>query len=309
MCTTFWYQSNTHERYKLVVAFNRDEDVKRPYKPVHYWEANSSILAGLDVPSRGTWIGINATNGNVAFLTNCEFVPWSAVAPELKNTRGYLITSFLHLKEKFISPADYDSIFKHVLARKKELNGFNLVYTNIDANCSYYTNNFWKEDKILALPGDTSYSLSNGIYTSDLHKAESNRHIFADILKSDLPLDHFKECVLQLMLCERPAPEEKLQPKEKPEECKFEMNESGIFVREHAKKWSCGGFNAATLWTGLIIVEKNNHMHFYERIYDQTKERKGPIKVYPTLEKHGISEKDLAKVEYEETHLDKVIGK
>lgn len=308
MCTTFWFQSHSHAQYKFAIAFNRDESVERPYKPLHYWEANSSILAGLDIPSGGTWVGINATNGNLAFLTNCEFLPWTSITGGIEFSRGFLITSFLDLKEKITSAADFESIFKKILAKKKSLNGFNLVYTNVDANYSYYTNNYWEEDKIMPLPENESYGMSNGILTSDLYKAECNKNILKDILSCDMPLEDTKECLFQLMLNEKLAPEDKVQPAMMPKECRYELKESSIFVNLHKKDLKGGGFHSATTWTGIILVESNNHMHFYERVYDQTKLRDKPLKIYPILKKYGIQEKDLAKVAYKESHLNKIIS-
>jgi len=309
MCTTFWYQSNTHPKYKFVIAFNRDEIIARPYKSIHYWEANPSILAGLDLPTGGSWFGINITNGNIAFLTNCEFVPFSIITGGIELSRGYLISSFLHLKEKCTSASDFEPALKKVLLRKKLLNGFNLVYTNIDANSAYYINNYWEEDKIMELPGNKSYGMSNGVLTNDLYKAESNKHILVDILSANMSLEETKDCIFQVMLNEKLAPEDKVQPKMAPKESQYCLNESSIFVNYHKKPAVVGGFEAATLWTGLIIVENDNHMHFYERVYDHFKPTDKPITIHPILEKNGIKEKDLSKVGYKEVYLDKIISK
>jgi uncharacterized protein with NRDE domain len=55
-----------HPRYRLVLAFNRDEFYWRPTSPLSKW--NSGVIAGRDLTSRGTWLA--TANGRWAFVTN-----------------------------------------------------------------------------------------------------------------------------------------------------------------------------------------------------------------------------------------------
>lgn len=50
---------NTHPRYRLVVAANRDEYHDRPSAPLGPWPAPAGILAGRDLRAGGTWLGID----------------------------------------------------------------------------------------------------------------------------------------------------------------------------------------------------------------------------------------------------------
>jgi uncharacterized protein with NRDE domain len=50
---------NTHPRYRLVVAANRDEYHDRPAAALGPWAAPNDILAGRDLRAGGTWLGID----------------------------------------------------------------------------------------------------------------------------------------------------------------------------------------------------------------------------------------------------------
>lgn len=73
MCVTFW-QQNASSTYNLILVFNRDEFFNRPTRPFHHWTQHPTLFAPQDLqPSpqqRGTWIGINNQQGQLALLTN-----------------------------------------------------------------------------------------------------------------------------------------------------------------------------------------------------------------------------------------------
>jgi uncharacterized protein with NRDE domain len=56
MCMVLW-ASDCHDKYKLVVAANRDEFYQRPTLPADFWPENPAILAGKDMKHGGTWMG------------------------------------------------------------------------------------------------------------------------------------------------------------------------------------------------------------------------------------------------------------
>ena len=46
------------DRYKLIVAANRDEFLDREAEPLHFWnDTDSDIVAGTDTIRGGTWLG------------------------------------------------------------------------------------------------------------------------------------------------------------------------------------------------------------------------------------------------------------
>jgi uncharacterized protein with NRDE domain len=58
---------DSHHRYALVVAANRDEFHARPAAPAAWWDAG--FLAGRDLAAGGAWLGVSRA-GRFAFLTN-----------------------------------------------------------------------------------------------------------------------------------------------------------------------------------------------------------------------------------------------
>ena len=85
------FSYNTHPDYKLVLAANRDEFYDRPTKALAFWEDSPNILAGRDLKSRGTWLGISLS-GRIAAITNFRY-PLSII--EDAPSRGLLVSHFL----------------------------------------------------------------------------------------------------------------------------------------------------------------------------------------------------------------------
>jgi uncharacterized protein with NRDE domain len=60
---------DVHSRYRLVVAANRDEFYERPTARSDWWRDLPGVLAGRDLQSGGTWIGVTRS-GRFAAITN-----------------------------------------------------------------------------------------------------------------------------------------------------------------------------------------------------------------------------------------------
>ena len=80
-----------HPEFKLILAANRDEFYARPTKRLAYWDDIPSILAGRDLRSMGTWLGINK-NGFLGAITN--YRDPASVLPD-PPSRGILVSRFL----------------------------------------------------------------------------------------------------------------------------------------------------------------------------------------------------------------------
>ena len=85
----------THPRWRLVLAGNRDEFHARPTAALARWPAggrlHNDILAGRDLQSGGTWVGLDR-RGRVAVVTN---VRNGYARPHEGPSRGALPTAFL----------------------------------------------------------------------------------------------------------------------------------------------------------------------------------------------------------------------
>jgi uncharacterized protein with NRDE domain len=106
-----------HPSYRLIVAANRDEYYHRPSAPPSFWSEAPDLLAGKDLKSGGTWLGITK-KGRIAAITN-----YRDPAPPKRNapSRGWLVRDFL---------LGNDRTEEYLINLRKEggrYNGFNLV--------------------------------------------------------------------------------------------------------------------------------------------------------------------------------------
>lgn len=82
---------NAHPDWKLVAIGNRDEFHARPAAPLAQWEDRSEILAGRDLQSGGTWLGVSPA-GQFVLVTNLR----GHGAPDpMLTSRGELVTNLL----------------------------------------------------------------------------------------------------------------------------------------------------------------------------------------------------------------------
>jgi len=80
-----------HGRYRLALAANRDEFFERPTAPAAFWAVEPGLLAGRDLRSGGSWMGVTR-GGRVAAVTN--YRDPARIRAE-SASRGDLVTGFL----------------------------------------------------------------------------------------------------------------------------------------------------------------------------------------------------------------------
>ena len=97
-----------HPGWRLVVAGNRDEFHARPSAPLAEWRDAPDLLAGRDLVSGGTWLGVHR-GGRFAVVTNVRGQPPRADA----RSRGELVAAALASEPLPGVPEDF--------------NGFNLI--------------------------------------------------------------------------------------------------------------------------------------------------------------------------------------
>lgn len=105
----------THSRYPLVVAANRDEFYARPTQTAHFWEEHPDILAGRDLEHGGSWLGV-CRNGRFAAVTNLR-----NVTTEGEHSRGHLVRDFL------LSGEPPETFFAQLEAHKTDYRPFNFI--------------------------------------------------------------------------------------------------------------------------------------------------------------------------------------
>lgn len=83
---------NAHPLWPVILAGNRDEYHARPSAPLARWDgAESHILAGRDLLSGGTWLGVSE-RGRLAVVTN---IRTGALPDPDKRSRGDLVIDYL----------------------------------------------------------------------------------------------------------------------------------------------------------------------------------------------------------------------
>lgn len=169
MCLIILSYSN-HPVYRLILAANRDEFYDRPTAPLGFWEETPSVLAGRDLKSGGTWLGVTKS-GRICAVTN-----FRDPAVQLKDapSRGLLVGNFLKGSE---SPERY---LQKVKEDGNKYNGFNLLAG--DESGIFCCSN--RADKILRLsPG--IHGLSNHLLDTPWPKVAKGKRCLESILSSD----------------------------------------------------------------------------------------------------------------------------
>lgn len=116
MCTLA-FSWNPGSDQPFVLASNRDEFYARRAAVSSWWEDAPHVLAGRDLESQGTWLGVSRT-GRIAFLTNHRS---AAERHPYARSRGHLVADYLRGQE----PGPH--YLTQLLPRLGRYNGFNLV--------------------------------------------------------------------------------------------------------------------------------------------------------------------------------------
>lgn len=151
---------NTHPRWRLVLAGNRDEFHARPTAALSTW-ADGGLLAGRDLKSGGTWVGLGP-RGRVAVITNVR----DGLAPAFMGpSRGALPVDFLHGDAPALAHA---AALSNVAG---DYAPFNLVLADA-AGCAYAGNHPASGAHAVA-PG--VHGLSNGVFDAPWPKTRRLR--------------------------------------------------------------------------------------------------------------------------------------
>ena len=184
-----------HPTCPLIVAGNRDEFYVRPTQAIHRWDDGSGIVAGRDLTSGGTWLGVTRT-GRFAAVTNVRDETAGTASPK---TRGALPTEFLDSAE---SPRDYATGIDGAL-----FTGFNLLAC--DLNELWWASNRADVPAARVEPG--IHGLSNAQLDTPWPKVRNGTRAFADAVAADpgAPGDNI-DAYFELLHRSDPAPDGEL---------------------------------------------------------------------------------------------------
>lgn len=153
----------------LCLISNRDEFYQRPTAALHAWQ-NSPIIAGQDLQSGGTWMGVTAA-GRWAVITNFRDGQDQKSYP---TSRGHILQDFL---ESELAPIR----FAQELEKKQcDYAGFNLFVG--DREQAVYMSNRGEAPQVLA---HGVYVVSNGLLTEHWEKT---RHLRKRFTQEFLPM-------------------------------------------------------------------------------------------------------------------------
>jgi uncharacterized protein with NRDE domain len=150
----------SHPRYPLILAANRDEFYDRPSSPAEFWAEAPTVLAGRDLKAGGTWLGIDR-RGRLAAVTNYRQGQREAPAPR---SRGQLVSDYLTSEVSALAHMERVRREAHLY------NGFNLLA--LDSGSLFYFSN--REGSIRQL-GRGMYGLSNHLLDTPWPKVISGK--------------------------------------------------------------------------------------------------------------------------------------
>lgn len=231
---------DSHPKYKLILAANRDEFYDRPARSAEAWtdEEWPDIIAGRDMKGGGTWFGVNRSQKWGA-VTNIRKPGMQKInAP----SRGALVLNYL--QEDEYAPFYLEKIDPV----SEEYMGFNLLVG--DANGIYtYSNELRTIDEI----PQGIHGLSNSFMNSNWPKVNRAKDKLTRILE--------KEVIEPNALFDLLGDEQKAADHELPDtgiSRELEQAASSIFIRTEVYGTRC---------STLLLIDNSGNMHFYERSF------------------------------------------
>jgi uncharacterized protein with NRDE domain len=164
----------THPRYRLIVAGNRDEFHERPAAPLGWWSDAPGVLAGRDLRAGGTWLGLSRS-GRFGLVTN--FRDADATVRADAPSRGELVPAYLR------NGSGATPYLDELQQRATQYAGFNLLLGDA-TGLHYYTNVGGTTPRVLS-PG--IYGLSNHRLDEPWPKLVRTRERFAAALRNPDP--------------------------------------------------------------------------------------------------------------------------
>jgi uncharacterized protein with NRDE domain len=162
----------SHPRFRLIVAANRDEFHERPASALDWWSDDPRIAAGRDLRNAGTWMG-TSRSGRFAIVTNFRELER---APAAAPSRGEVVAGYLRADAS--STQDYLDVMRVHAARYA---GFNLLLG--DAHELWYVSNRGGNEPRALERG--VYGLSNHTLDSPWPKLVRSRERLREVLATD----------------------------------------------------------------------------------------------------------------------------
>ncbi|OTG64702.1 NRDE family protein [Acinetobacter silvestris] len=213
----------------LCLLSNRDEFYHRPSAQLQAWE-NSPIIAGQDLQSGGTWMGVTA-QGRWAIVTNYR----DATDKKTYSTsRGKLIQDFLESNQ---TPIRFAQALEKIQCNYA---GFNLFIGDVDQ--AVYMSNRGEAPQVLSTG---VYVVSNGLLSDDWEKTKHLRKRFTQEFLPMMQLSSLPEANLQYAAWDILEDERKIFPDLLPEtgiHPEMEQLLSSTFIQSPIYGTRCSNF-------------------------------------------------------------------
>ncbi|TYO98143.1 uncharacterized protein with NRDE domain [Geothermobacter ehrlichii] len=183
------------DRYRLVLAANRDEFYERPSAPAAFWPDAPDIWGGRDLQAGGTWFGVTRS-GRLALVSN---VREPKRLPEPGPSRGLLVRDFLR------SETDAAGWLTDVLADSGRRSGFNLIVGEGDH--LFYGSN--RRQGVVPVR-DGLYGLSNAGLDTPWPKVRRGKKGLAGLLRRRLAGEELAAGLFALLGDRTPAADDEL---------------------------------------------------------------------------------------------------
>lgn len=237
------FSLKTHPRYKFILAANRDEFFERPCLTADFWKSDKNILGGIDLVSRGTWLGITK-NGRFAAITNYRD-PQKQVEDPI--SRGDITRQFLE------STLNCQTFLSGIAIQKDRYNGFNLLLSDNGLHNLYYYSNLTDTSATVA---NGLHGLSNAFLDTPWPKVDLGVSLLSKtIASSDFGIDE----LLSIMTDRRIAPDASLP--NTGISLELEKKLSPVFI-------SMNGYG--TRCSTAILLDYEDNLEFLEVSYDDS---------------------------------------
>ena len=233
-----------HPRWQLVVAGNRDEYHARPAAPLARWDDKPHLLAGRDLQSGGTWLGISE-QGRFTVVTNLRGY---GLSEEKRPSRGELVTDLL-------DGTDPDAVTIDAY------NPVNLIH--IAGDQARFLSN--RPEPIRTSLSSGLYGLSNGALDEPWPKTLRLKSILLDWLTGDAERPE----LLLGGLREEVLPDIGLDPAT-PSDVPQEPNHSPIFIHNPAYGTRC---------SSVVAIDRHGRGLFIERRFSAEGESVGDTRL------------------------------
>ncbi len=238
MCLALLAQ-DSHPRFAVVIAANRDEHHARPALRAAWWD--EGWLAGRDLEAGGTWLGVTR-RGRWALVTNVR-------EPDRRDpgapSRGKLVTRVL------ADNASPEQSVAAIVAEAAAYNGFNLLAGDTTAAC--WGSNRTAASRVLA-PG--IHGISNALLDAPWPKVARTKSALAAWCSRD---DDDIEALFAVLADRTRAPDDALPATGVPLEWERLLS-SPFIVGE--------GFGYGTRCSTVVALARDGRARFIERTFD-----------------------------------------